>query len=70
MMALAYEKRHLPMPPLWIHGKGTESGGGSAVAPVFDFLLLESDPGTETDKLLLESDPGTETDALLLQSSS
>jgi hypothetical protein len=66
-MSVSFEKRHLPLPHLWFHKR--LSGSGAAVAPVEDFLLLESDPGTATDKLLLESDPGTNTDALLLQSS-
>lgn len=58
-MALSYERRR----------EHRQSGDTEPAIPIEDFLLLESDPGTGTDKLLLESDPGTETDALLLQSS-
>jgi hypothetical protein len=64
-MALSYESRHLP-DELALYKR---SSGGGMFTPVEDFLLLESDPGTGTDKLLLESDPGTETDAFLLESS-
>jgi len=61
----SYERRH-PPDELGCHKR---QSGGAIGSLIEDFLLLESDPGTETDKLLLESDPGTETDALLLQSS-
>lgn len=64
-MPTSYEKRHLP-DTLYFHMRPS---GGGAFTPVEEFLLLESDPGTETDLLLLESDPGTNTDALLLESS-
>jgi hypothetical protein len=65
-MATSYERRHLP-DDLFFHRRG--SGETTAAPAVFDFLLLESDPGTGTDLLLLESDPGTGTDGLLLESS-
>lgn len=66
-MALSYEKRHPPLPPLWIHER--ESGGGTASPGIESFLLLEDDPGDASSKLLLESDSGAGTDALLLEDS-
>lgn len=64
---LSYERRHLP-DILWYHKR--EPGGGAPGArppQVFDFLLLESDPGNATDFLLLQSDNGSQTDGLLLE---
>lgn len=66
-MSTSYEKRHLP-DILGFHNHGG-GGGGGAFTPIVDNMLLESDPGTETDLVLLESDLGAGTDVILLESS-
>lgn len=67
-MPVSWERRHLP-DILAYHNHGGNSGGGGTFTPIVDNMLLESDPGTETDLVLLESDLGAGTDVILLESS-
>ena len=63
-MALSYEKRHPPLPPLW--EKGRRSGGEEA-QPIGSFLLLQDDDGGDASILLLQDDAGAEISGLNLQ---
>lgn len=63
-MATSYERRHQP-DELSFHKRPS----GAAPVLVGEFLLLESDPGTEQEVLLLESDAGAEIDGLKLEDS-
>lgn len=63
-MALSYEKRHQGLSSS--HGYPT---GGGAFTPVESFLELEDSTSGTPSYMVLESDPGTNTDLLELEDS-
>lgn len=64
-MATSYERRHLP-DELWLHKRPS---GGELFTPVESFLELEDSTAGVPSFMVLESDPGPQTDLLELEDS-